>query len=260
MTIFYCSTDCLNARCSLDFVHDQFANGRRFRILNIVDDVTKKCLGAIPETSISGAARDPRTDGNHRATRQARNDRVRPWHRVHLQRYARLVQGRSHRLALHRAGKADAERLRREVSTAGCAMSCSTRPCSSISTTPAPRSLSGSPTTISSAPLVAEIPAAYAATSPQTRPAPPIVRCSTCATWRIKPRDSNCRWMRIQWQVRMAAGDAVLLDEDCADPSAAEPCVVALICAGLYEGSFGARKTPAISGLTSCIGSGRRKT
>ena len=44
----------LNARWSLDFVHDQFANGRRFRILNIVDDITKECLGAIPETSISG--------------------------------------------------------------------------------------------------------------------------------------------------------------------------------------------------------------
>ncbi|WP_376711802.1 IS3 family transposase [Bradyrhizobium altum] len=43
-----------NARWSLDFVHDQFANGRCFRILNIVDDVTKECLGAIPDTSISG--------------------------------------------------------------------------------------------------------------------------------------------------------------------------------------------------------------
>jgi putative transposase len=43
-----------NARWSLDFVHDQFANGRRFCILNIVDDVTKECLGAIPDTSISG--------------------------------------------------------------------------------------------------------------------------------------------------------------------------------------------------------------
>jgi transposase InsO family protein len=38
-----------NARWSLDFVHDQLANGRRFRILNIVDDVTRECLGAIPE-------------------------------------------------------------------------------------------------------------------------------------------------------------------------------------------------------------------
>jgi putative transposase len=43
-----------NARWSLDFVSDQFANGRRFRIVNIVDDVTKECLGAIADTSISG--------------------------------------------------------------------------------------------------------------------------------------------------------------------------------------------------------------
>lgn len=40
-----------NARWPTDFVHDQFANGRHFRILNIVDDVTKQCLGAIPDTS-----------------------------------------------------------------------------------------------------------------------------------------------------------------------------------------------------------------
>ena len=43
-----------NARWSLDFVHDQLASGRRFRILNIVDDVTRECLAAIPDTSISG--------------------------------------------------------------------------------------------------------------------------------------------------------------------------------------------------------------
>jgi putative transposase len=44
----------VNARWSLDFVHDQLASGRRFRILNIVDDVTRECLAAIPDTSISG--------------------------------------------------------------------------------------------------------------------------------------------------------------------------------------------------------------
>lgn len=43
-----------NARWSLDFVHDQMTHGRRFRILNIVDDVTHECLAAIPDTSISG--------------------------------------------------------------------------------------------------------------------------------------------------------------------------------------------------------------
>jgi len=43
-----------NSRWSLDFVHDQFACGRRFRVLNIVDDVTRECLAAIADTSISG--------------------------------------------------------------------------------------------------------------------------------------------------------------------------------------------------------------
>ena len=43
-----------NSRWSTDFVHDQLANGRRFRVLNIIDDVTKECLAAIPDTSLSG--------------------------------------------------------------------------------------------------------------------------------------------------------------------------------------------------------------
>ena len=43
-----------NARWSVDFVHDQLACGRRLRILNIVDDVTRECLAAIPDTSIPG--------------------------------------------------------------------------------------------------------------------------------------------------------------------------------------------------------------
>jgi transposase InsO family protein len=43
-----------NQRWSLDFVHDQMASGRGFRVLNIVDDVTCECLRAVPDTSISG--------------------------------------------------------------------------------------------------------------------------------------------------------------------------------------------------------------
>jgi putative transposase len=42
-----------DARWPLDFVHDQFCCGRRFRVLNIVDDVRHECLAAIPDTSIS---------------------------------------------------------------------------------------------------------------------------------------------------------------------------------------------------------------
>ena len=43
-----------NARWSLDFVHDQLACGRRFRILNVVDDATRERLLAVAGTSISG--------------------------------------------------------------------------------------------------------------------------------------------------------------------------------------------------------------
>ena len=43
-----------NVRWSLDFVHDQLADGRRFRILVIVDDCTRECLVLVADTSISG--------------------------------------------------------------------------------------------------------------------------------------------------------------------------------------------------------------
>jgi len=63
-----------NARWSVDFVHDQFAHGRRFRVFNVIDDVTKECLAAIVDTSISGKG-SPRTEPGHRPARQARPDR-----------------------------------------------------------------------------------------------------------------------------------------------------------------------------------------
>ena len=43
-----------NERWSLDFVADQFIDGRRLRILVVVDDCTRECLALIPDTSISG--------------------------------------------------------------------------------------------------------------------------------------------------------------------------------------------------------------
>lgn len=75
---------------------------RRFRILNIVEDVTKECLGVIPDTSISG----------QRVARELTaivERRGKPG--MIVSRHARLEQGHSDQLAFHRAGKADAERL-----------------------------------------------------------------------------------------------------------------------------------------------------
>lgn len=44
-----------NACWSLDFVHDQMSDGRRFRILTIVDECTRELLALVPDTSLSGA-------------------------------------------------------------------------------------------------------------------------------------------------------------------------------------------------------------
>lgn len=47
--------DRANARWSLDFVSDAFTDGRRFRVLAVVDDFTRECLALVADTSLSGA-------------------------------------------------------------------------------------------------------------------------------------------------------------------------------------------------------------
>jgi putative transposase len=43
-----------NLRWSLDFVADTLVSGRRFRILALVDDFTRECLGLVADTSLTG--------------------------------------------------------------------------------------------------------------------------------------------------------------------------------------------------------------
>jgi len=44
-----------NQRWSLDFISDAFTDGRRFRVLAVVDDFTRECLALVADTSLSGA-------------------------------------------------------------------------------------------------------------------------------------------------------------------------------------------------------------
>jgi putative transposase len=44
----------INQRWSLDFVSDTLGDGRRFRILCIVDDFSRECLATGADTSLSG--------------------------------------------------------------------------------------------------------------------------------------------------------------------------------------------------------------
>ena len=111
-----------NARWSVDFMQDQFVDGRRFRILNVLDDVTRRCLACVVDTSISGrrVARELTAlialHGKpgvivselplerHWSERQWRRDRV------HLERHPDLGRADAGELALHRPWQAHAKR------------------------------------------------------------------------------------------------------------------------------------------------------
>jgi putative transposase len=97
-----------NDRWSLDFVSDQLTDGRRFRILTVVDDCTRECLALVADTSLSG-------------TRVAREldrlmvERDKP-KMVVSDNGSELTSGsQSRRMALHRTGQAHAECLHREL-------------------------------------------------------------------------------------------------------------------------------------------------
>jgi putative transposase len=44
----------VNQRWSVDFVSDQLANGRRFRVFNVVDDFSRECVLQVVDFSIGG--------------------------------------------------------------------------------------------------------------------------------------------------------------------------------------------------------------
>ena len=74
-----------NDRWSLDFVSDQLASGRRFRILAIFDDCTRECLAAVADVSLSGRRVARELDLSDRLARQAQDDRQRQRHRADQQ-------------------------------------------------------------------------------------------------------------------------------------------------------------------------------
>lgn len=47
--------DGVNQRWSMDFVSDQLASGRRFRVLNVVDDFSREVIGQLVAVSICGS-------------------------------------------------------------------------------------------------------------------------------------------------------------------------------------------------------------
>ncbi len=96
-------------------MHDQLTWGRRFRVLTIIDDVTKECLAAIPDTSLSGKRVVRELEAV--ITRRGKPGVIVSDNGTEFTSAAVLgfVQANKLRLALHRARQADPECLRREL-------------------------------------------------------------------------------------------------------------------------------------------------
>lgn len=88
-----------NARWSVDFVHDQFTGGRRFRILNVIDDVTKECLAAVADTSISG--RRVARELTMLVERRGKPDMIVSDHGTEFTSNAMLAWSQAHRITWH---------------------------------------------------------------------------------------------------------------------------------------------------------------
>ena len=91
-----------NQRWSLDFMHDSLGNGRKFRLLNVIDDCTRMPV----HRNLDGLQRTPR----HARTRTAvsgarcsRRDSQRQRQRVCQRTGAELGEAPRHPLALHQA-------------------------------------------------------------------------------------------------------------------------------------------------------------
>ena len=199
-----------NARWSLDFVHDQLASGRRFRILNIADDVTRECLAAIPDTSISGRrvvreltalitmrgrprmiVSDNGTEFTSNAVLRWSKEHQVEWHYIAPGKpmqngYIESFNGRMRDELLNESLFLDLDQAR-QIITAWVADYNTARPHSSLGY---------------------KTPAAYAnhltATGHRAALHARSARCPvahTAPTGRINRRGSNRRWMNIQWQI-----------------------------------------------------------
>ncbi len=183
----------VNARWSLDFVHDQLAAGRRFRILNVVDDVTRECLAAIPDTSISGkrVARELTAV----IARRGKPQMIVSDNGSEFTSNAILSWAGEERIEWHYIARrqADAERLHRVLQRADARRASQRDLILRSRPGPAAHRRLGRRLQHCKAALLAWLPNASGLCRPTDR-----------ADRRNNRRGSNRRWMKVQWQVNFS--------------------------------------------------------
>ncbi len=113
-----------NQRWSLDFVHDQMTDGRRLRILAVVDDYTRECLALVADTSISGIRVARELDKIVAVRGRPARHRLGQWHRTDLDRDPGLVGSAKASPGTTSPRASRSRTPLSKVSTAGCATSC----------------------------------------------------------------------------------------------------------------------------------------
>ena len=82
-----------NQRCSLDFVSDALADGRRFRILCVIDDFSRECVATVVDTSLSGHRVARELDRIAEIRGFPLHGRLRQRHRADVKRHAQVARG-----------------------------------------------------------------------------------------------------------------------------------------------------------------------
>ncbi len=124
-----------NQRWSLDFVSDQFTDGRRFRILDVYDDCTRECLALVADTSISGRRVARELDAI--IARRGKPATIVSDNGTELTSNAILEWADQHKVGWHYIAPGKPQQASARASTASCATNCRTRPCSAPWRTPA---------------------------------------------------------------------------------------------------------------------------
>jgi hypothetical protein len=104
----------INQRWSLDFVSDTLADGRRFRVLCVLEDFSRECLAAVVDTSLGGmrAVRELGSVVNQRGWPHTIVNNV-------LSEQSRDASGQSSPVACGASGFSNNCRQRRVASAAG---------------------------------------------------------------------------------------------------------------------------------------------
>jgi putative transposase len=117
-----------NDRWSIDFAADQLIDGRRLRILVVLDDCTRECPGLVADTSISGVRVARELD--QIITHRGRPKTIVSDNGTEFTSNAVLRWADDRKVNWHYSQESRCRTLLPSHSSAACAMSCSMRACS----------------------------------------------------------------------------------------------------------------------------------